>query len=130
MLTCRHAWSPIRLYHLSGSGFRHHGLCSELSHSLLVFDDEGNWVETLPCPYQLNEGQLAEMRAVIAEARQQTLSSGETHVLARIAERLADTNGTALGSSQHGCNHEPSDPAWRKLANRPDPWEDAHSTGT
>ncbi len=94
------------------------------SYDLMVFDEDGNWIETEPCPHELAEADLRKLRAVVEQALQISSSQGETKVLGRVEERLAMTDGTGLAVSQFGCSHRPDDPSWRDTAARPNPWTD------
>ncbi|MEM8724865.1 MAG: hypothetical protein AAGE86_04995 [Pseudomonadota bacterium] len=91
-------------------------------YDLIVFDKDGNWVETKPCPHELAKADLLELRAVVEQARHTATGKGDTKVLDRIERRLAMTDGTGLASSQSGCSHRPDDPSWRDTAARPNPW--------
>ncbi|HSF12479.1 MAG TPA: hypothetical protein VLA50_05850 [Erythrobacter sp.] len=90
----------------------------------IVYDAEGNWIGTKPCPHELTQAQIAELQTVVTQAIAQNRTAHERAVLARIAERLKSTNGRELGSSQFGCSLRPDDPDWSDVTLRPDPWTD------
>ncbi|WP_108810269.1 hypothetical protein [Sphingorhabdus sp. Alg231-15] len=97
---------------------------ADLFDDLIVFDDKGSWVETLPCPNSLSQQQIKEMQAVVKDALGNTKTNGEKRVLNRISERLAVTDGSKLASSQFGCKHDPFDPSEGQRMARENPWID------
>lgn len=78
---------------------------------LIVFDDKGMWVETLPCPYTLSSAEIGTMKIAAKQALKTAKTAGEEKMLTRINERLAVMDGTALSSSQGGCTDVPADRA-------------------
>lgn len=95
---------------------------AEIYSEQIVFDAQGNWIETKPCPYELTQAQIAELQAVVTQAIAQSQTDHERAVLERVAERLESTDGKGLESSQFGCSHRPDDPKWKDVTHRPDPW--------
>jgi hypothetical protein len=68
-----------------------------------IFDSNGMWVASRPCPYSLSPEQLATLRLVAQEALARATTDFERRKLERIDQILAATNGAALESGQHGC---------------------------
>lgn len=96
---------------------------SEIYSRQFVYDEKGRLVRVLPCPNSLTPTQLSEMRLVVRRALLARGSNRERRVLARIAERLAATNGTALSSGQLGCTDEPLGEVRPRQQSPVDPWE-------
>ena len=92
---------------------------SEIWGNLMIFDDEGMWNDTLPCPNSLSQGQIDTIQALAVEALDSSLTDGEERMLSRVIERLKLTNGAALSSSQHGCTDGPQ---IRRYVDRVNPW--------
>jgi hypothetical protein len=69
-----------------------------------IFDSNGMWVASRPCPYSLSPEQLATMRLVAQEALARATTDLERRKLERIDQILAATDGAALESAQHGCS--------------------------
>lgn len=95
---------------------------AEIYHDLLNFDDEGMLTESLPCPYSLPQEEIDALRAVVAEALLQDLTDGERRMFARVDERLSETNGSALDSSQTGCTDLPPNQTGFVSREKVDPW--------
>jgi hypothetical protein len=80
----------------------------EYSH-LIEYDNKGMISRILPCPHSLSQEQLNELRALAHDALDAATTDAERRTMARVTERLAATNGTALASGQGGCTDLPSD---------------------
>jgi len=96
----------------------------EIWSELLVFDDKGMLVDKKPCPYELSQSQVDKMLDVVREAQNRSGTPHENAVLTRIANRLAKTDGSSLATTQHGCEHRPSEADWQDGLTRPNPWTD------
>lgn len=89
--------------------------------NLMVFDDAGMISDIRPCPHALSPEQLDALEVLAHEALREAKTDGEIRVLARVAERLAVTDGAALASGQEGCTDMPPD--WHGASiQRQDPW--------
>ncbi len=85
---------------------------------LFVYDNKGMIRYVGPCPHALSPEQLGGLRLIAQEALAAATTDRERRVVARINERLAMTNGTALESEQEGCTDEPPGRRTHKY----DPW--------
>lgn len=91
----------------------------EIYDKLIVYDDQGMFVDALPCPNSLKQNEIAEMRATTLGALANRLTKAEKRVLSSIAERLTHVDGKALSSSQSGCSDWYDSEKARKQV---DPW--------
>ena len=60
-----------------------------------------------PCPHQITESHIAELRVVANEALAEATTDGERRVLSRIVQRLSVLNGNALLNWQGWCSDAP-----------------------
>lgn len=91
----------------------------EIYDKLIVYDNRGMVVRTLPCPNMLTQPEIAEMQAAASAVSASNLTNAERRVLRRIGERLGRVDGRSLSSRQEGCSD------WRdgeEIRQRVDPW--------
>lgn len=92
----------------------------EIHDKLIVYDDRGMFVRTLPCPNSLSRAAIAKMKAVALAGAASASTAAEKRVIARILERLTHTERDALSVRQDGCSD------WREGEDnrrKIDPWK-------
>lgn len=92
----------------------------EIYDKLLVYDDRGMIVRTLPCPNSLTEDAIAKMQATAVAAAATAVTNAEKQVISRILKRLTRVERNALSAGQEGCSdwHDEED-SHREV----DPWK-------
>lgn len=87
---------------------------------LMVFDNRGMILRTLPCPNSLTPSAIAIMQVTAAAAAANAVTNAEKRVISRISERLSLMKGSALSSEQEGCSdwHDGKD-----SRQQVDPWK-------
>lgn len=96
---------------------------AEIHRDLIVFDNQGMIDHVLPCPYQLEQTQIAELRQAAVAIREVSRTDGELRMLDRMIAHLDAVDGEALSVMQWGCSHHFSDPNARSGRARIDPWD-------
>lgn len=90
----------------------------------IVFDDEGMWADTLPCPHVLEAKDVDAITAAASKLLQSDLTPRERRVIERINARLKVLVPDALASSQFGCSDRADDPKKRAALGKSDPWDE------
>ena len=91
----------------------------EIYDRLVVYDERGMFVRTLPCPNSLPKAAIAEMKAVAVAGAATASTDAEKRIIKRIMERLTRTESDALSAQQDGCSD------WREGQDsdrKADPW--------
>lgn len=87
-----------------------------------VYDDEGNWIRTEPCPDSLTERQVARIGEVVESAKSLSKTEEELAMLDRVGVRLTMMNRASLSISQFGCSDRPTDSRLRSELGEVDAW--------
>src|SRR5438045_2906171 len=76
----------------------------EIYNKLVVYDDRGMFVRTLPCPNSLTQDEIAKMQATAVAAAATAVTKAEKQVITRISARLTRVERSALSARQEGCS--------------------------
>ena len=87
-----------------------------------VYDDEGNWIGTEPCPHSLTERQVARIGEVVESAKSLSKTEEELATLDRLGIRLKMLNRESLSVSQFGCSDRPTNSQLKNELGEVDAW--------
>lgn len=122
--------APRAWVDVSGTGIKYFSPADEI-----VF--RGYWAQGEmnrggnPCPNQVSEAQIVELRRVVAEAFADAQTAGERRVLSRIEQRLSVVDGGALMTHFGGWCSDLTQADWTAATARQSQatWEDSWQGG-